>query len=260
MVEANQRADGRKDVGPPTSGMVRVGRAPEELPSRPCHEPPIHRFDDPIGEYLARYGGEDLEICLIEVLARFRSKPEVEDVLAEIVGVDDGYGRGVEHGEDSAGRPPHSKEETLREVLGELKTARVHVRQDGVCLDVSDPLERFELGKHPRVREAIQAFDQLVGNPTDRSSQLDGALIRLAGAAGRKITQAVSRAVYEMVQYVGISYFSRWDDSKRCWAIWGDVEVIVDDVQPLNPDNPEHRDAVQKAAKIHGLPLPSEWT
>ncbi|WP_327349125.1 hypothetical protein [Streptomyces europaeiscabiei] len=221
----------------------------------------MHRFDDPLGEYLVRYAGEDLEICLIEVLARFRSKPEVDDVLAGIAGVDDGYGHGVVDGEQPiTGLPPHSKEEALREVLGELKTARVQIHQDGSFLDVSDPLVRFELGKHPRVREAIQAFDELVGNPTDRSSQLDGALIRLAGAVGRKITQAASRAVYEMVQYVGIAYFSRWDDAKRCWAIWGDVEVTVEDVQPLNPAISEHRDAVQKAARIHGLPLPSEWS
>jgi hypothetical protein len=53
---------------------------------------------------------------------------------------------------------------------------------------------------------------------------LDTALIRLGGDVGRPITQAVSRALYELHPEVdGIAYWSRIGPSERCWAIYGHV-------------------------------------
>ncbi|RZB13435.1 hypothetical protein StrepF001_44210 [Streptomyces sp. F001] len=57
----------------------------------------------------------------------------------------------------------------------------------------------------------------------------------------------------------GLRRFSRWHDHKRCWAIFGEIPAVVDQVTPLSPANPDHRTAVRVAAELHGLPLPSEW-
>ncbi|MCU7827419.1 hypothetical protein, partial [Kitasatospora sp. DSM 101779] len=187
-----------------------------------------------------------------------------DDVTASVTGADDGYGQdaGLGAGEEPplGGLPPQPKVETVREVLQGLKVGKVCIRQSGAFADVSDWTMRSALGKDARVRAAIHEFDGLVGNPADRVSALDGALIRLAGKVGRRITQAVSRAVYEQVQYLGIVTNSRWDDRKRCWAVFGEVEATVEEIEPLDPNNEEHRTAVAKAAALHGFPLPAEWS
>ena len=72
----------------------------------------------------------------------------------------------------------------------------------------------------------------------------DAALIRLGGDVGRPITQAVSRALYELHPEVdGIAYWSGIDPSERCWAIYGHVpvDVSITDLSAENPLAPSRR-------------------
>jgi hypothetical protein len=263
------RQAGQKAADLPPQGAVRVSRQPDHLRSRPPGEPGPHRYDAPNGEYLVRYVGQDLETCLVEVLSDFRKKPEVNGVLAGISGVDDGYlpvsTVGLGHEQAIQGDPPAPISMALAEKLVTLQIGVVVLTEPGTFADVSNPFVRRELDRHRLVRGAVEEFDKQVGTPPDRSSHLDGGLIRLAGPIGREITQAVSLAVYEETthynekKFAGIAYHSRWYDEKRCWAIFGEVPVKVEPIRSLNPNNAEDWAAVRLAAQLHGLTLPDSW-
>jgi hypothetical protein len=125
------------------------------------------------------------------------------------------------------------------------------------ALDVHDPaLLLRDVDKHPLVRAAL--IDSGFGTSLN-PARLDEGIVRLGGQLGRLVTQALSRAVREWLPDIaGLAYQSRLDDDEWCWAIWDDTEVDLR-VDRLDPAHRHHRRAVQQAAGILEIRLPSEW-
>lgn len=114
-----------------------------------------------------------------------------------------------------------------------------------------------ELDAHPAVQSILGASG--LGTPDD-PARLDEATIRLAGPVGRRITQAVSRALYEREpRPAGLAYRSRLDDAERCWALYGETLVRFGPAAWLSVEDPSHIDAVRAVANLYELPLPAVW-
>lgn len=91
--------------------------------------------------------------------------------------------------------------------------------------------------------------------------ELDEATIRLSGALGHGVTQAVSRAIYDHhPRPDGITYRSRLDDDERLWALYDFVNVTFDGERALSPDDENHAQGVVSLATLWGLPLPAAWS
>lgn len=230
----------------PSGGVLRVGPDPARLPSEPRGgEPGPNRFDDPEGRFVIRYLADSLRGCLIELLARFRPNDRAEARIAAVVGATDD--------------PGHPGDDALTDWLAHQRVAVCHlVEPAGPLLDVNDAHLLVELDAHPRVRAVLRNSGLGTGAEPVR---LDGGTIRLAGPIGRRITQAVSRAVYEREpRPAGLTYRSRLDDNERCWALYGETAVRFESPVSLSPDVAIHREAVQAAATLYGVGLPVAWT
>jgi hypothetical protein len=91
-------------------------------------------------------------------------------------------------------------------------------------------------------------------------ARLDGAVIRLPGAVGRPITQAVSRALWEWEPDLDLfCYESRLDDEERCWAIYDRCSVTSALLGPLDPSKADHLAAVRSVAALFEIDLPDNW-
>lgn len=234
----------------PSSGTLRVSPAPALLPSRRrLGEPGLNRFDDPDGWYVVRYTASTLRGCLIELLARFRDRATAEARIEGVTGLD------VEE-------EPRFARSLASEIGDWLALQRV-----GVChledpnaevLSVNDAKLLADLNNHPRVRAALEASG--LGS-SERPAELDGATVRLPGAVGRSITQALSRALYDREpRPAALAYASRLDDDETCWAVFGHTPVRFEpEPRLLDPRDAGHRHAVNAAADLYGLPLPDAW-
>lgn len=115
----------------------------------------------------------------------------------------------------------------------------------------------MELDTHAGVRAVLRASD--LGTPND-PARLDEGTIRFTGSVGRRITQAVSRALYEREpRPAGLTYRSRLDDAERCWALYGETPVRFDPAVALSAEDASHLKAVRAAAALYDLPMPDPW-
>ncbi|WP_415753132.1 RES family NAD+ phosphorylase [Nocardioides sp. Kera G14] len=204
----------------------------------------MSRFDDPQGSFSVRYLATTLRGCLVETMSRFRPAPEVETLLADVGGIEEGDEdptRGVGLSEWLAGQQVgHCT------LLGAKPT----------IIDVDAPESLVALDKHPVVRNAL---DRSRLGSAANPARLDSGVVKLAGPIGRPITQAVSRAVFEWYDDVdGLRYASRLDGSETCWALYDKVQVAFR-VEALSSEVVEHRDAVRSVAALYEIELPDPW-
>ncbi len=228
----------------PESGAWRVHPQPDQLPRLTHDGPGLNRYDDPLGRYAVRYVAENLSGAMLETLARFRPAPAAEALLAAVEGVaaDD-----VDHLEPVEG---------VRDWLAVQQLGRVSLAASGVLLDVHDAGLLRDLDKHPLVRAALEGSG--LGTPLN-PARLDEGIVRLGGALGRPVTQALGRAVRDWLPEVaGLAYRSPLDDEEWCWAIWDDTQVEIR-VEPLDAAHRHHRRAVRHAAQLLEIALPPEW-
>ncbi len=140
----------------------------------------------------------------------------------------------------------------LAEWLDAQRVGTVRVLDPGYFVDVEMPALLTRLDKHPRVRDAVSSLDA--------AAHLDVALLRLGGIRlGRPISQAVGVAVRDWIpEALGVGYRSRFATDEPCWAIWEKTRVAIDSV-PLNPADPQQRDAVRAVAAMLEVTLPAGW-
>lgn len=82
--------------------------------------------------------------------------------------------------------------------------------------------------------------------------ELDEDTVRLGGPLGRRVTQTVSRVVYDETEAVGLHYSSRLDAEEPCWAVFDWAPMTFSKTAPINPQDP----ALKSAAPSLGLTLP----
>ncbi|MDQ3660940.1 MAG: RES domain-containing protein [Actinomycetota bacterium] len=214
-------------------------------------EPGPSRFDDPAGLFVVRYLATHLQGCMIELLARFRDNEAADNRVAQVQNVEP---EDVALDADGA----ESKAEGIRVYLAKQSVVRVYVAGEVPIVRINDAATLGHLNTHPLVRSALDASG--LGTPQG-PAELDGGTIRLKGEAGRMITQAVSRAVYEGdARPGGLRYFSRLDDTQECWALFDRVTVEFENQQQLTSEDPDHRAATARAATTLSVELPREWT
>jgi len=189
---------------------------------------------------------------MVELLARFRDNEAADNRLAQVQNVE------PEDVALAAGDADSTKVEGIRDYLARQSVVRAHVVGDVPIVRVNDAAILAHLNTHPIIRLALDASG--LGTPQG-PAELDGGTIRLKGEAGRMITQAVSRAVYEGdARPGGLRYFSRLDDTQECWALFDRVTVEFENQQQLTSEDPDHRAATTRAAETLTVELPREWT
>lgn len=224
-----------------TKHAWRVHRNPTALPSLPVDgESPPNRFDDPQREYRVRYWATNKRGAFIECLARFRSNDETQYRLRSRTGVDEKA--------EPRTRPGIVPVAFLRNIK-EVKARVSDPKHEFV--DVAAPETHTELNKHPRVRRALR--DSGLG-AKGSSVDLDEATIRLPGPRGRRISQAVSRVVFEETEASGLHYTSRLDTTESCWAVFDWVKTKFSEPKPIDPSDPDLR----SAALTLGVDLPGK--
>ena len=193
-----------------------------------------NRWDDPSSIYRVLYAASDRLGAFIEVLARFRPDPHVTHGLSQIVG------------DESSGLPPGSVPASWldRRVVGESDIAG----------DFAD----------------VGASESLAAIRRDLASRLihyeipdvDGSAIRLK--APRRLTQEISRYVYELTKqdgrraFSGITYLSRLGDEFRNWAVFEpsiEAEALAVAANPAISAIPTEDPDLQRALTAHGLTL-----
>jgi hypothetical protein len=112
-----------------------------------------------------------------------------------------------------------------------------------------------------RVQDAlIDGGTKIFGSPPT----LNFGNIQSAGRFHRMLTQAVAREVYEDSRRpVGIRYISRHTENEEAWALFDSDErpapIRFGDDESIDATNSHHRRAVQEAAALLRLSLPSGW-
>lgn len=228
----------------PLQGALRVHRAPTQLRPRTAdRERPRDRFDDPIGQYRVRYLATTLRGALIEVCNHWRRSQPAEDLLSAV-----GHVVGIDVLEEQpAGLIPESWLAQQRVACGRI--------DEGQFVDVMNEKLLADLDRTSKsVRKALR--------PLGGKQTLDRGTIQLGGDMGRRITQAVSRQLYEHPRTpAGISYISRFTENEECWSVFDDrVRVVFDIETPfITPLDSAHLEAVCAAATLLGLTLPPSW-
>ena len=242
----------------PPAGVVRVHYDPGALP-RLGDEPGTNRFDDPRprsqDRYVMRYAATNLRGCLLELLDWLR----IHD--SEAAGREAAV---IDNDEES---PAAAQAEPWQAMEDYLTGRRVGVLTGlGLQLvSIDDPALQDELDREVAVRALLdsdvgRAALLPAGASTSRRAHLDGAAVRLATDLGRDLTRAASLALRDrLAPPDGIHYRSRHDDAEDCWALYDHSTVVVSDVQPLAPEDPHHRAALQDVAALWGLPIPPRW-
>ena len=200
-----------------------------------------------------RYSATTLRGCLVELFARFRHNPVAEAVLDAVTGVED-----AETADDSR-RQTATPAEGLEKWLSRQRLVVLRLTDPAGLVDAGDGELLRELDKHPLVAE------QLARSPLSSGSyrqRLEPGMFGLGGPVGRPITNAASRALYELAPgATGWRYASRLDASEECWALYADrVHIIHDPPRSLDPADPLHRAAARSAAAYLEVALPDAWT
>lgn len=207
-----------------------------------------NRFDDSQARFLVRYAASTVAVCLIEKLAYLSSSPASAEVLAGII-VDD---------DDSDGSEV-DRVAGVQEVLAPQRVMSFRLASPARLGDVGDAvllraMEAESLDLRSRLLDVSAALH--LGEP-----KLDAGMMLLSGDVGRRLTQAVARAVHDQDERtVGILYRSRHDLDESNIALFADRADLLDvEVTALSSADPAHRSAVRRALQHHGLPLPAEW-
>jgi len=194
------------------------------------------RWDDPVGSFRTIYGGETLLACLLEVLARFRPDPHLEEDL----------GRIVEDHIDNDDFPTLPPGQVPISWLSRREASRAGL-SGAYCL-VTDKESL------PTLRSRFLSTAINYG-----LADLDAGVLRLS--APRALTQDIAAWLYELHdahghQIDGVNFQSRHGDGQTLWAVFergedGDVSSRISHPRPfaLNPDN---RDLVE-AFRLHRL-------
>lgn len=229
----------------PFGGGIRVGLTPSYAPPL---GPPIHRFDDPRSDYRVRYFATSLRGALIEVFDQFRPDDPTEKHLLDVENLE---GNDV-LSEEPAGEIPDKWLVSQFLAIGS-------VAGDATFADVMDEDALAELNLRRAIRDVLLKYPETFGE----HPRLDFGSIQGSGSAGRRLTQAVSRELYEAPeQFAGIRYISRHTENEQCWAVFDErVSIDFDQAQitRLDPMNPIHLDAVRSAAALLRLTLPPLW-
>lgn len=224
----------------PRAGTLRLHPQPDALARPEPDRPGQNRFDDPQGQVAVRYTATRLVGCLRETMARFRTSPQAEAILAAVGGVDP---VDVDAERDDS--------DAIALWLRAQRVGTVRVLDVGTFVDVEHAAALVALEKHPAVRAAVEELD--------RSARLDVAYLRLGGHLGRPVSQSVGVAVREWLpEALGIGYRSRLATDEPCWAIWERVTVDITST-PLDPANPQHREAVRAVVAGYEIGLPAGW-
>jgi hypothetical protein len=191
-----------------------------------------NRFDDAQSEYRVLYACSQRLGCFIETLARFRPDPSVLAELAEIAA----------DGED----PPTGR-------AGAVPLAWLQARSIGSGHAHGDYCDLGASASLAHLRGALAA--ELVRFGFD---DLDAGDVR--ARAPRAFTQRISRYVFEHAGgtgrplFAGIRYLSRLGDEFVNWAIFEPNEPESTAVTPLDQDDADFREALDR----HGLHLSRE--
>lgn len=186
-----------------------------------------NRFDSPDGSYGVLYFGSSLTGCFGEVLARLRPVPS----LAKLVAAEWDAMRVM-----APGQVPRDWRERR-------SAARVHLPEPLPFVDV----------------DAARTHQHLRGELALGLSSLGYHDLDIALVCGpdRRVTQMISQWVYmagldvDQPKYAGLRYRSRVEDDWECWAVFADVPIEVDEVQPITLDLPE----LQAVAALFDLRL-----
>lgn len=221
-----------------STGVWRIHPDPKALPSHPGPgETWPNRFDDPLGEYRVRYFATTRRGAFLEILGWWRTEQQTRARLAAVEDIDETV-------------EPPLPDGVTRTFLDALRQAQATVvGASDMFVDVADPETHQTLGRHGRVRLALDASGL---GATGIPAQLDEGTIRLGGPRGRLITQAVSRVVFAETEFSGIRYTSRFDVREECWAVFDSVHILFSDPEPISLTDPDLRDA----AHILGVRLP----
>jgi RES domain len=214
----------------PPGRLHRIGRAPDPW-SWPdwAHATADgtfgNRWDDPNGSYRVLYAASDRLGAFIEVLARFRPDPQVEQGIADVAGEDDGA------------LPP-----------GRLPASWLKDRRHG---EATVGGSFVEIGHSESL--AVLRSDLAARVIHYSLKDLDAAAIRLS--APRRFTQEISRYVQEQTgssgpKFAGISYLSRLGDELRLWAIFEPTVAVTDllgapRIKSISHDDPDFRRALE---------------
>lgn len=241
------------------STWIRVAKDPLYVPTPPLDPPGGHRFDDPLGLFVVRYLAADLYGSLLEAMAWLRRestadkavRSQPEDTNEPLVPV--GVGA---HGVIRVRLTRDPLADGLEDWLVTTHVGHFEVPQ-APYVDVNDAAVLSRYASNPSVKAAVAAS----GVDPSGNAVLDEALVRLAGARGRVITQALSRAIWEAEpETAGVMFKSRFDDRVRCLALYADrVAPSPLAVERLGAGSPDHRLAAQLAAALHDIHLPSLW-
>lgn len=238
---------------------MRVHYDPAALPQL-GDEPGTNRFDDPRprssqDRYVMRYAATNLRGCLLELLDWLRTTDsDATEREAAVINND-----------ASAPTPPAEPWQALQDYLTGRHVG-VLTGPDLQLVSIDDSALQAELDREPGVRALLDselaraALLPAGAAAPRRRAHLDGAAVRLSTDRGRDLTRAASLALRDRPSPPdGIHYRSRHDDAEDCWALYDHAQVIVDDIQPLSPEVPGHRLAVQDVASLWDLPLPPAW-
>jgi hypothetical protein len=232
----------------PEVGAFRVHWAPTQL--RPLtDEPGPYRFDAPHNEYQVWYLATSLRGSLLEVLDHHRPNAAAETAIQSVTNLS---GNDVLE-DEPAGLVPNRWLSIQLVTTGNLSAPNEFT-------DVTDPAVMSYLNDNEDVRRVLAEPE--IRNALGESVRIDLGTICAGGAkTGRRITRAVSKAIYALPSApTGISYVTRFDPDERCWAVFADrATVDFSDTGPLDPTNAVHRAAVKNVATLYGLTLPAEW-
>jgi hypothetical protein len=166
-----------------------------------------NRWDDPEGHYRVVYASSQRLGCFVETLARFRVDPTLAAELATIAGADDFY------------------------PLGHISPDWFHDRNIGRALLHGNYADISSAEWVQKLRTKMLPYlKDLKLNDFDAAD--------LQSSHNRKITQRVSRIVYEE-NYDGILYLSKHGNDLRNWAIFEPFKLTPHGQDPVRPGDPD---------------------
>ncbi len=189
--------------------IYRLGRGPDpwDWPDWAFSKPDNtfgNRWDDPDGIYRVLYASSQRLGTFVETLARFR--PDAA-ILAALDAFEDDP--------EDDGPEPLRPGEVPRSWLANRRLGEGYV--EGEFADIGHSASLAWLHVHMAARLVHYGL-----------SELDAGVVRLA--APRRLTQEISRRVYELTtgakrQYAGIAYLSRLGDEFQNWAVFEPVSL-----------------------------------
>ncbi len=226
------------------SGAYRIASYdPTLLPLLPAYDQsPPSRFDDPEREFRVRYVARSLRGCFIEAMAQWR--PSSSEIVARA--------KAVKRSPRDI-TPAWETPQVPRAWLEKQFKVRLRAVRRNDVLYVPAVLPLLATDENVAAEVTVQLGSDY---------HLDEAAVMLSGVRGRRISQAIARAVYDdRPRPDGISFRSRFDVTEDCCALFGDTAVEwLSSPELLRASCEEDRSAAVSAAERHGLKVPDGWT